>query len=63
MPRSVGDNTDLPTNSNISKTVNVNIVFKRTFLEIFNKLSNGIQVDRLCNYDSQVIDVQCLWNY
>ena len=49
MPRSVGDNTDLPTNSNISKTVNVNIVFKRTFLEIFNKLSNGIQVDRLCN--------------
>ena len=52
-----GDNTDLPSDINISKTVGVNNAFIRNFLKrIFNKLSNDMQVDRLCSCDSRVID-------
>ena len=52
------DNTDLPSDINISKTVGVNNAFIRNFLKrIFNKLSNDMQVDRLCSCDSRVIDV------
>ena len=53
VPRCAGDNTDLPSKSNISKTVRVNITFKR----IFDKLSSGMPVDKLCTCGSQVIDV------
>ena len=49
--RWAGDNTELPSNSNIFKTVRVNIN------KLFDKLSNGMQVDRLCACGSQVIDV------
>ena len=38
-----GDNTDLPSDINISKTVGVNNAFIRNFLKrIFNKLSNDM---------------------
>ena len=30
---------------------------------VFDKLSNDIQVDRLCTCGSLVIDVKILWNY
>ena len=47
-----------PLDSNISKTVRVNIAFALIiFKRIFNKLSNGIQVDTLCTCGSQVIDL------
>ena len=54
LSRWAGANTDLPLSSNISKTVKVGILFIR---RIFNKLSNDIQVDRLCTCGSLVIDV------
>ena len=58
VPRWTGHNTDLPLDSNISKTVRVNIAFALNILKrIFNKLSNGIQVDTICTCVSQVIDV------
>ena len=57
VPRWAGDNTDLTLNSNISKMVRVNIAFTRTFLRVFDKLSNDIQADRLCPCGSLVIDV------
>ena len=45
-------------NSNVAKTVKVNVVFMRTYFKFsFDKLSNGMQVDRLCTFGSQVIDV------
>ena len=52
VPHCAVDNTVPPSDSNISKTVGVNVC-KR----IFNKLSNGVQVDGPCSCDSQVIDV------
>ena len=52
-----GHNTDLPSDSNISKTVRVNIAFDRTFFKKIFKLSNGIPVDRIYTCGSQVIDV------
>ena len=56
-PHWAGDNTDLSSDSNISKTVRVNIPFANIFKRIFNKLSNGMQADRLCTCGFQVIDV------
>ena len=57
VPRWKGDN-DLPSNSNISKMAKVaNIAFTRTFCRIFDKLSSGMRVGRLCTCGSQVIDV------
>ena len=50
-------NTNLPSNSNISKRVRVNIAFTRTFQRVFEKLFNDIQVDRLCTCGTLVIDV------
>ena len=69
VPRWAGTNTDLPVNSNFSKTVRVNL--HRAFLNPLNanptkwsntlkqfvELSNDIQVDRLCNCGSLVTDV------
>ena len=57
VPHRAGDNTDLPSNSNISKTVRVNIAFKDFHLRLFDKLSNNIQIDRLCTCASLFIDV------
>ena len=57
VPSLAGHNTDLPLHSNISKKVRVNIAFARNiFYKIFNKLSNGMQVNRLCTCGSKVID-------
>ena len=48
VPRRAGDNTDLPSDSNVSKMVRANIAFtKHIFKRMFNELSNGMQVDRL----------------
>ena len=59
VPCWAGHNTDLHSASNISKRIRVNIVFSTAiFKGIFNKLSNGMQVDRLCTCGSQVIHVQ-----
>ena len=55
--RWAGHNTDLPSDSNISKTVRVNIAFDRTFFKKIFKLSYGIQVNRIYTCGSQVIDV------
>ena len=58
VPRWAGGNTDLTSDINISKTVGVNIAFNRIYFHrTFNKLSNVMQVDRLCSCDSRVIDV------
>ena len=54
--RCAGHSTDLHSNSNISKTVRVNNAFN-LFKRVFDKLSNGIQIDRLCTCGSLVIDV------
>ena len=54
VPRWAGGNTELLSNSNVAKTVRVNIVSIEYFKEY--KLSNGIQVDRLCIGGSEVID-------
>ena len=56
-PCDSNQNTDLPSNSNISKTVRVNTALTRWFLRVFDKLSNDIQVDRLFSCGSVVIDV------
>ena len=53
---SVGPNTDLPSTNNTSKTVRVNIAFN-LFKRVFDKLSNDIQVDRLCTCGSLAIDL------
>ena len=58
-----GNNTELPSNSNILKTVRVNIVFTKIFFLKIDKLSNDIQVDRICTCGSSVIDVLSLRNY
>ena len=59
-PRAV-QNTDLHSNSNISKTLRVNIDFKKKtttfFKRVFDKLSNDIQLDRLRTCNSRVIDI------
>ena len=52
-----GHNTNLTSDSNISKTVRVNIAFDKTFFKKIFKLSNGIQVNRIYTCGSQVIDV------
>ena len=52
-----GHNTELPSKSNMLKTVRINIAFPITFKRVFDKLSNDIKVDRLCTCDSLVIDV------
>ena len=64
VPRWADDNIDLPSDSNILKTVRVNIAFAATFFKEYStsflmvcRLSNGMQVDRLCTCGSQVIDV------
>ena len=58
VPRWGGGNTDQTSDINISKTVGVNIAFNRIYFQrTFNKFSNGMQVDRLCSFDSRVIDV------
>ena len=54
--RWAGDNIDLPSNRNILKTARVNIDFTERCL-ILHKLSNGMQVGRLCTCGSQVIYV------
>ena len=54
VPRWPGANTNLLSNSNILKTVIVNIAFT---LRVLDKLSNDMQVDRLCSCSSIVIDV------
>ena len=38
----------------------INIAFTITFKRVFDKLSNDIEVDRLCTCDSLVIDVESL---
>ena len=53
--RPKGHNTDLPLDSNISKTERLTL--GNIFQRIFNKLSDGMQDDRLCTCGSQVIDV------
>ena len=54
----VTDSTDLPSNSNILKTVKVNVTINDIFLKkIFDKLSNVTLVCRLCTCGSLVIDV------
>ena len=40
----MGDNTDLPSNSNISKTARVNSFYSNVYQIIFDKLSNGMQL-------------------
>ena len=64
MPRWAGDNADPLSESNILKTVRVNIAFAATFFKEYStsflmvcRLSNGMQVDRLCTCGSQVVDV------
>ena len=64
VPRWADDNIDLPSDSNILKTVRVNIAFAATFFKEYStsflmvcRLSNGKQVDRLCTCGSQVVDV------
>ena len=52
--RWTGHDTDLPSKSNISKMLRV---YQPVFERIFNKLSSGIQVDRLCTCSSPVSDV------
>ena len=47
MPRWVGDNTDLPSDSNISKTVRVNIAFAATFSKEYS--TSFLVVCRLIN--------------
>ena len=51
-----GHNADLPLNRNISKTVLVDIALPKFFERVFDKLSNDMQVVRLCTGDSLVID-------
>ena len=57
----VGHNTNLASNSNILQTVRVNIAFKtfkkELFSRVFDRLSNDIQVDKLCTCGSVLIDV------
>ena len=55
--RWVCDNTNLLSDGNFSKTIRVNITCTEIFLRMFNKLSNGMQGDRLPTCGSQVIDV------
>ena len=51
-------NTNLYLNSNILKTVSANIVFtNHVFQRVFNKISDDMQVDRLCTCGYLVIDV------
>ena len=57
VPHWAGDTTILPTNSNSSKTVRVNVAFTDLFERTFEKLPNGMQVDGLCICCSQVTDV------
>ena len=55
--------TDLPSNSNISKAVTVNIAITEDLERVFDKISNDNRVDRLWNCGSLVIDVESVWNY
>ena len=52
MLRWAGHNTDLPSDSNISKTVRVNIAFDRTF---FKKYSSFLMVYRLIEFTHAVL--------
>ena len=54
--RCAGHNTDLPSNSNISKNGDSKHC-QRLFLRACDKFANDIQVDRLCTCGSLVIDV------
>ena len=53
VPRCAGDNTDLPSDSNISKMVRVNIAFTEAFFKEYS--ISFLMV--LCTCGSQVIDV------
>ena len=56
--RWVGDNTELPSKSNISKNGKAKHYLHDVFQRVFDKkLSNDIQVDRLWTYNSIVTDV------
>ena len=48
VPRWAGDNTDLPSNSNISKTVRVNIVFTTKFSKEYS--TSFVMVCRLVDF-------------
>ena len=48
MPRWAGDNTDLPSDSNISKTVRGNIAFAGTFLKEY--LTSFLMVCRFIDF-------------
>ena len=58
--RCSGHNTDLPSNNNILKIVRVNIAFTKAFFLkkiIRYKLSNHVQVDRLCTCGSWFVEL------
>ena len=55
MPRWAGDNTDLPSDSNISKTVRVNIAFAATFFKEYS--TSFLMVCRLIDFPLVVLNL------
>ena len=57
LPRWIGDNAEICSDSNIPKMVRASIVFSNLFQRMFNKVFNDIQLEIVCTCDSLVTDV------